>query len=83
MELNANLAVSGGRIPPDAHCGGQSRSGLKRRKALEASEQQYRTLVEKMNEGLVMTDTEERILFVNNRMCEIIGMGAGRATGAI
>ncbi len=38
---------------------------------LQQSESRYKTLVENMNEGLVMTDPEERILFVNHRMAEI------------
>ena len=41
--------------------------------ALKQSEQKYRTLVEKMNEGLILTDNDETILFVNNRLCEILG----------
>lgn len=73
VELSANLAVLGGEfrlmlIVSDI----QER--IEKRTALLASEQKYRTLVEKMDEGLVMTDTEERILFVNQRICEIIGM---------
>ena len=40
--------------------------------ALKESEQKYRTLVEKMNEGLVLTDNDETILFVNNRLGEIL-----------
>ncbi|RMG75628.1 MAG: PAS domain S-box protein, partial [Bacteroidetes bacterium] len=42
--------------------------------ALRSSEQRYRTLVERMNEGLVLTDAEERILFVNDRVTEILGI---------
>ncbi|MEZ4775053.1 MAG: PAS domain S-box protein [Bacteroidia bacterium] len=42
--------------------------------ALRQSEQKYRTLVERMNEGLILTDNDETILFVNNRLCEIMGM---------
>ncbi|MEO0470623.1 MAG: PAS domain S-box protein [Bacteroidota bacterium] len=41
--------------------------------ALRQSEQKYRTLVEKMNEGLILTDNDETILFVNKRICEILG----------
>ncbi|MEZ4825643.1 MAG: PAS domain S-box protein [Bacteroidia bacterium] len=41
---------------------------------LRQSEQKYRTLVERMNEGLILSDNYETILFVNNRLCEILGM---------
>lgn len=40
--------------------------------ALQQSEQKYRTLVEKMNEGLLMTDNDETILFVNSSACSIL-----------
>ena len=46
---------------------------LHQEEALRQSEQKYRTLVEKMNEGLILTDNDETILFVNNRLCEILG----------
>lgn len=42
------------------------------RQQLLHSEIRYQTLVEKMNEGLIVTDQEERILFVNSRLCEIL-----------
>lgn len=47
---------------------------IRQEEALRQSEMRYRTLIEKMNEGLVLTDNEERILFVNSRLCEILGM---------
>jgi len=40
---------------------------------LERSEQRYRTLVEKMNEGIIMVDNDEVIEYVNDRFCEIVG----------
>lgn len=42
--------------------------------ALRQSEQKYRTLVERMNEGLILTDNDETILFVNQRLCEILSV---------
>jgi PAS domain S-box-containing protein len=42
------------------------------RQQLLHSEIRYQTLVEKMNEGLIVTDQAERILFVNSRLCEIL-----------
>ncbi|GAB4411291.1 MAG: hypothetical protein OHK0039_16340 [Bacteroidia bacterium] len=47
---------------------------LAQAEALRQSEQRYRTLVEKMNEGLVLADLDEQILFVNDRMCEMLGI---------
>jgi len=44
--------------------------------ALRQREEQYRTLVEGMNEGLMMTDTNEAILFVNQQACDITGYNA-------
>lgn len=41
--------------------------------ALRLSEQKYRTLVEKMDEGLILTDLEENTLFVNDRMAQMLG----------
>ncbi|MCB0851668.1 MAG: PAS domain S-box protein, partial [Bacteroidetes bacterium] len=49
--------------------------------ALRESEQKYRTLVERMNEGLVLTDNDETILFVNNRLCEILQKDKGVIIG--
>jgi len=46
---------------------------LARHKQLAESELRYRTLVERMNEGLVLTDEQERIIFVNERMQQIFG----------
>lgn len=41
--------------------------------ALAQSKTRYQTLVEKMNEGLVLTDKDEKILFVNQSLCRILG----------
>jgi len=46
---------------------------LAHHRELAESELRYRTLVEHMNEGLVLTDQDERIIFVNPRMQEIFG----------
>ncbi|MEM7370700.1 MAG: PAS domain S-box protein [Bacteroidota bacterium] len=73
VELSANLAVLGGEFRLMLIVS-NIQERIEKRKALKASEQKYRTLVEKMNEGLIMTDREENILFVNNRMCEIISL---------
>jgi len=45
----------------------------KAEKALYAEEQQYRLLVETMNEGIVQVDNEQLILRVNQKFCEMMG----------
>ena len=41
--------------------------------ALQTSEEQYRNLVETMNEGLVIFNIIDRITYVNNRYCHMFG----------
>jgi PAS domain-containing protein len=43
------------------------------RQALKAQEEQYRTLVEGMNEGLIQVDNNDVIQFVNERFCRLSG----------
>ncbi len=43
---------------------------------LRQKEEQYRTLIEGMNEGLMLTDTNDTILFVNQQTCDITGYSA-------
>jgi PAS domain S-box-containing protein len=43
---------------------------------LRQKEEQYRTLIEGMNEGLMLTDTQDTILFVNQQTCDITGYDA-------
>jgi PAS domain S-box-containing protein len=40
---------------------------------LRKSELKYRTLIERMNEGIVQVDVNNKILFVNDRICDMIG----------
>ncbi|MGE0560450.1 MAG: PAS domain S-box protein [Flavobacteriales bacterium] len=40
---------------------------------LHKSEQKYRTLVETMNEGVLMVDNDDIITFANNFMCKMLG----------
>jgi len=50
--------------------------GIERKLAEEAlreSEEHYRSLVETMNEGLVVRDNNNMITFVNQRFCEMLG----------
>ena len=44
--------------------------------AVLQSEAFHRTLIEKMNDGLIMTDENDIITFVNTRFCNIIGYGS-------
>ena len=48
---------------------------------LRESEQQYRILVEKMNDGMMLTDLEETVLFVNTRLAEMLGMNKENMVG--
>jgi len=41
--------------------------------SLRASEEKFRNLVEKMNDGLGICDAQQRITYVNPRFCELIG----------
>ena len=43
------------------------------------SERRYRTLVERMNEGVNLTDADARFTFVSDRFCEMVGYCARRA----
>lgn len=36
-------------------------------------EEQYRTLVESMNEGMILVDNDDTILFVNSQFCQLSG----------
>ena len=49
--------------------------------ALENREQQYRILVEGMNEGLTMVDSDDNITFVNGKFCEMTGYTAKELIG--
>ncbi|MCU0610721.1 MAG: PAS domain S-box protein [Candidatus Eisenbacteria bacterium] len=48
---------------------------------LETSEARYRTLVEQMAEGLVRADLDERIIFVNRRLCDMLGYDESELIG--
>jgi len=49
--------------------------------ALKASELKYRMLVEQMSEGLILVDNKDRVLFVNDRFCEMVGYDRGELVG--
>jgi len=89
QQISLNLALSDqSTVPVEVHIQSATLDGdprliavmrdigekLERHRALSESEEKYRALVENMNEGLVMTDGGERILFVNRRTAEIFQM---------
>lgn len=45
------------------------------------SERRYRTLVERMNEGVNMTDADARLTFVSDRFCEMVGYSRDELIG--
>jgi diguanylate cyclase (GGDEF)-like protein/PAS domain S-box-containing protein len=51
--------------------------------ALAASERRYRALVERMREGMRQVDNDDRIEFVNQRYCELVGYSREELLGQI
>jgi two-component system, sensor histidine kinase and response regulator len=55
----------------------------KAQEALQASEERYRRIVETANEGVWLTDAENKTTFMNRRMAQMLGceadMGVGRS----
>lgn len=50
--------------------------------ALRESEHKFRTLIESTSEGLLQVDNEDCVLFVNSRLCEMVGYSADELMGA-
>ncbi len=50
---------------------------------IRESEQLYRTVVESLNEALMLMDNDDRILFVNNRFTELLGYSPHEVIGKI
>jgi PAS domain S-box-containing protein len=50
--------------------------------ALKESEARYRSLVEKMNDGLFIVDSSNRTIYANTRFCDMIGYSAEEILGA-
>lgn len=62
----------------------EARLQLEYKKAIESlrkREEQYRNLVEGMNEGLMLTDINDNILFVNQQSCDITGFSQDELVG--
>lgn len=51
--------------------------------ALKASEEKYRLLVETMRGGLMIFDLEDRITYVNDRFCELLGYSREELIGTL
>lgn len=49
--------------------------------ALQESEQRYRCLVETMNDGLLVRDEQDRITYVNQRLCQMSGYAREEVMG--
>ncbi len=48
---------------------------------LKRSEEEYRSLVENISDGVLTTDLDDRILFANQASCRIFGLGLGDLLG--
>lgn len=55
----------------------------KAEKALRESEEQYRTLVENLNEAVMLVDNDDTVLFVNNKFTELLGYSKYEIVGKI
>ena len=62
----------------------ESRLRMEYQKAIDNlrfQEEQYRSLVEGMNEGIMLTDIDDKLLFINQRTVEITGYPANELIG--
>jgi len=50
---------------------------------LRKSGEHYRVLIETMNDGMVQVDIDDRIIFVNNSLCRMLGYESEELTGKI
>lgn len=56
---------------------------LRTEEALRKSEQRYRTLVERMREGLLQVDNNDVIQFVNQQFCDLTGYSRDELIGQV
>lgn len=61
----------------------EARHRRAQRTDLELSELRFKSVVESMGEGLVITDLDDRILYVNPRMAELVGRGVDELFGEV
>ncbi len=52
-------------------------------KALLESEKRFRTLIENMQEGIIIVNNDDCIQFVNQRFCQMLGYDAAELTGYV
>jgi PAS domain S-box-containing protein len=55
----------------------------KTEKALKESEEKYRSLMENMNDIVMMVDNDDKVLYVNKRFCEKLGYSESEIIGEI
>jgi PAS domain S-box-containing protein len=55
----------------------------KSEEALKESEERYRILIETMHDGVIQVDNEDKIQFVNNCMCEMLGYTYNELIGKV
>lgn len=48
---------------------------------LQASQERYRNLVETMQEGILLIDKDDRVLYTNPKMSQLLGVGANELIG--
>jgi two-component system, cell cycle sensor histidine kinase and response regulator CckA len=51
--------------------------------ALRASEEKFRTVVERLGEGICLTDLADRIIYANSRLAEMVGYSQDELIGSI
>lgn len=75
--VDVNISAAAVADPKGRHIGmlfhAEDISRRKREEALRESEARYRTLIESMNEGVILVDLNGVIQFANRRMAEMLG----------
>ena len=56
---------------------------LRTEEALRESETKFRMLIENMQEGVMIVDNDDRIQFVNHRICELLGYREAELLGQV
>ena len=48
---------------------------------LEQNEEKYRTVVDNIGEGLIITDLDDKLIFINETMCKLTGLQSEEVLG--
>ncbi len=81
LEINASLVFNNSQ-PAALQIIGRDITQRKRtEKDLKNSEFKYRALIERMNEGVIQVDNNDKIEFVNSRFCAIVGYSSDEILG--